>query len=111
VLVGSLAVAVASVPALIRTLKVREVLPALYRTATLTLVGCAVAIAPVGTASWGADGTLAAMVLVLGMPIAVGLYVWARGSDPPTSRLKNLLSPGVLSLSALVAQPMRELRA
>jgi hypothetical protein len=73
VLVGSLAVAVASVPALIRTLKVREVLPALYRTATLTLVGCAVAIAAVGTASWGADGTLAAMVLVLGIPIAVGL--------------------------------------
>jgi hypothetical protein len=80
-LVGSLAVAVASVAALIRTLKVRDVLPALYRTATLTLVGSAILIAAVGTTNWGPEGTLAAMVLVLGVPIAVGLYVWARGTD------------------------------
>jgi hypothetical protein len=88
-LVGSLAVAVASVAALIRTLKVREVLPALYRTATLTLVGCAVAIAAVGTANWGAKGTLAAMILLLGVPITIGLFVWARGTGAPDLTLEE----------------------
>jgi low temperature requirement protein LtrA len=82
-LVGSLTVAVASVAALIRTLMVRDELPALYRTATLTPAGSAILIAAIGTVNWGAKGTLGAMVLVLGVPIAVGLYVWARGTDAP----------------------------
>jgi low temperature requirement protein LtrA len=77
-LVGALAVAVASVAALSRTLKVRLAYPVLYRTATVTLTGSAVLILSIGFAGWTAKGTLLAMVLLLGLPIAIGLAVWLR---------------------------------
>jgi low temperature requirement protein LtrA len=77
-LVGSLAVAVASVAALTRTLSVRRSYPALYRTATATIIGSAGVILAVGLADWGAKATLAAMVISLGFPIATGLAVWLK---------------------------------
>lgn len=77
-LVGSLAVAVASVAALTRTLSVRRSYPALYRAATATLVGSAAVILAVGFTDWGAKATLAAMVLSLGFPIGTGLAVWLK---------------------------------
>ena len=77
-LVGSLAVAVASVAVLTRTLSVRRSYPALYRAATATLVGSAAVILAVGFTDWGAKATLAAMVLSLGFPIATGLAVWLK---------------------------------
>jgi len=77
-LVGSLAVAVASVGALTRCLSVRLGYPALYRTATATLLGSAVLIVVVGFTDWGAEATLIAMVLVLGFPIAAGIAVWLK---------------------------------
>ena len=75
-LVGSLAAAVASVAALTLTLEVRRAMPALYRSATAALVASAGLILAVGVTDWGAKGTLAAMVLLLGVPIATGMAVW-----------------------------------
>ena len=80
-LVGSLAVAVASVAALTRTLKARRAYVALYRTTAGALAGSALAIAAVGLTDWGSKGTLVAMVLLLGLPIAAGLSVWLRHMD------------------------------
>jgi len=80
-LVGALAVAVGSVAALTRTLGIRRVYPALYRTVVSSLTGSAVLILAVGLTDWGAKGTLAAMVLLLGFPIATGLAVWLRQTD------------------------------
>jgi hypothetical protein len=77
-LVGSLAAAVAVVAALTMTLEVRRALPALYRAAGLALGATAVLIWSVGLTGWGAKGTLTAMVLLLGIPIATGLTIWRR---------------------------------
>jgi len=77
-LVGSLAVAVASVAALTRCLSVRLAYPALYHTATATLLVSAAVIVVVGFTDWGAKATLAAMVLLLGFPIAAGIAVWLK---------------------------------
>ncbi len=80
-LVGALAVAVGSVAALTRTLEIRRAYPALYRTAGATLCGSAFLIVAVGLSDWEANGTLAAMGLLLGLPIAIGLLVWLRHAD------------------------------
>jgi len=73
-----LGVAVGSVAALIATLQIRRSYPALYRTATATLVGSAVVIVGVGLTDWGAKATLAAMVVLLGLPIATGIAAWLK---------------------------------
>ncbi len=80
-LVGALAVAVGSVAALTRTLEIRRAYPALYRTVVGALVGSAMLALAVGPTDWGAKGTIAAMVLLLGVPIATGLAVWLRQTD------------------------------
>jgi low temperature requirement protein LtrA len=80
-LVGALAVAVGSVAVLTGTLKARRSYLALYRTVTGALAGSAVAIVAVGFTDWSARGTLIAMVLLLGLPIAAGLSVWVRRLD------------------------------
>jgi low temperature requirement protein LtrA len=80
-LVGALAVAVGSVAALTRTLEIRRAYPALYRTAGAALGGSALLTLAVGLSDWGAKGTLAAMTLLLGLPIATGLVVWLRHGD------------------------------
>ena len=80
-LVGALGVAVGSVAALTATLEIRRTYPALYRTATATLVASAVVIAGVGLTDWGADATLTVMVLLLGLPIATGIAAWLKRTD------------------------------
>ena len=80
-LVGALAVAVGTVAVLSRTLEVRRAYPAVYRVAAGTLGGSAALIAAVGTTDWSAKGTLVAMVLLLGLPIAAGLAVWLKRTD------------------------------
>jgi low temperature requirement protein LtrA len=80
-LVGACAVAVGSVAALTRTLKAGRSYPTLYRTVTGALAGSALAIVAVGFTDWGAEGTLIAMVLLLGVPIAAGLTVWVVHLD------------------------------
>jgi low temperature requirement protein LtrA len=80
-LVGALAVAVGSVAALSATLKVSRAYPSLYRTAAAALTGSAALIVAVGLSSWGSKGTLAAMVLLLGIPITAGLAAWLRHTD------------------------------
>jgi low temperature requirement protein LtrA len=80
-LIGALAVAVGSVAALCRTLGISRTYPALYRTVAGTLAGSAVLILAVGLTNWGAKGTLEAMVLLLGLPVATGLAVWLRRTD------------------------------
>ena len=80
-LVGALAVAVGSDAALSRTLEISRTYPVLYRTVAGTLTGGAVLILAVGLTDWGAKGTLGAMVLLLGLPIATGLAVWLRRTD------------------------------
>jgi hypothetical protein len=80
-LAGALAVAIASVAGLSRTLEIRLAYPTLYRTTTAALAGSALLIVAVGLTGWDARGTLAAMVLLLGLPIALGLAVWLRGTD------------------------------
>ena len=77
-LVGALGVAVGSVAALTATLQIRRSYPALYRTAMATLVGSAVVIVGVGLTDWGAKGTLAVMVVLLGLPIATGIAAWLK---------------------------------
>jgi low temperature requirement protein LtrA len=80
-LVGSLAVAVVVIAVLIRTLEVRSVMPALYRSAAVALVASAALIVSVGFTNWGSKGTLGAMVILLGVPIATGMVVWRKRLD------------------------------
>jgi low temperature requirement protein LtrA len=89
-LVGALAVSVGSVAALSRTLDIRCAYPALYRTVGVTLCGSDVLIIAIGPSEWGAKGTLAAMALLLGLPIAVGLAVWVRRADAADLTLHEL---------------------
>ena len=64
-----------------RTLEISHTYPALYRTVAGTLTGSAALIFVVGLTDWGAKGTLGAIVLLLGLPIATGLAVWLRRTD------------------------------
>jgi hypothetical protein len=80
-LVGALAAAVESIATLSGTLEVRKTYPSVYRTAAIALTGSAALIVAVGLTDWSSWGTLAAMVLLLGMPIAVGLAAWLRRFD------------------------------
>jgi hypothetical protein len=87
-LVGSVTVAVASIAALIRTLKARRVHVALYRTVAGALAGSALAVAAVGLTDLGSRGTLVAMVLLLCLPIAAGLSVWVRQMNAADLKLE-----------------------
>jgi low temperature requirement protein LtrA len=80
-LVGSLAAAVFSVALLIQTLEVRRAQPELYGAARTALLITAALILAVGLAGWGAKTTLAAMVVLLLVPVTVGLIVWLRHAD------------------------------
>jgi low temperature requirement protein LtrA len=81
-LVGSLAAAVLSVALLIQTLEVRHDQPELYRTAEVALLVTALLILGVGLTEWGAKASLTSMVTLLLAPVAAGLVVWLRHSDP-----------------------------
>jgi low temperature requirement protein LtrA len=80
-LVGSVVVAVASIGALTFTLDVRRTQPILYRKAEAAMVVSVVLGLLVGFTGWGAKATLAALVGLLLIPVAVGITVWLRPTE------------------------------
>jgi low temperature requirement protein LtrA len=81
-LAGSLAAALLSITLLTATLQVRVEMPELYRTVDIVLIVCAVLCIGVGLTDWGAKGTLTALALLLLAPIAVGILVWLKHTEP-----------------------------
>jgi low temperature requirement protein LtrA len=81
-LVGSLAAAVLSVALITRTLEVRRAYPEIYRAAEAAMLVSAALTLGVGLTDWGAKASLTAMVLLLLLPVAAGLLVWLRRTDP-----------------------------
>jgi len=83
-LVGSLAVALLSVALITQTLEVRRAQPELYRTAqTAMLVGLLIGVG-VGLTDLGAKASLTSMVILLLAPVAAGLVLRLRHTDPNT---------------------------
>jgi low temperature requirement protein LtrA len=91
-LVGSLAVAVATVAALTLTLRVRRRFPDVYRAAVAALCLSGVLILAVGLTGWGAKATLLAMTLLLIAPIVTGLVLWARSPLTPAAASGDALA-------------------
>jgi low temperature requirement protein LtrA len=83
-LAGSLGAAVLSVALLTRTLEVRRAQPELYRAAEGSMLLSVVLIVLVGLTEWGAKASLTSMAILLLSPVAAGLYVSLRHSDPKT---------------------------
>ena len=81
-LVGSLAAALLSVAVISMTLQIRADQPELYRTVDVVLVASAVLSLGVGLTDWAAKGSLGAMVVLLLAPIAVGVVVWLKHTEP-----------------------------
>jgi low temperature requirement protein LtrA len=79
-LVGSLAVALATVVGLTRTLEARPRALVVYRSAEAAVTVSAALCLAVGLTSWGAKATLTAMVALLLVPIGLALMVWVK--DP-----------------------------
>jgi low temperature requirement protein LtrA len=86
-LAGSLAAALLSITLLTATLQVRVDMPELYRTVDVVLIVCAVLCLGVGLTDWGAKGTLTALSLLLLAPVAVGILVWLKHTEPDTVEL------------------------
>jgi low temperature requirement protein LtrA len=86
-LVGSLAVAVASVAAISRTLEIRRRYAAVYRPAEAALIISGLLSLVVGLTGWGAKMSLSAMVVLLSAPVATGLIVWLKHTDPEIAEL------------------------
>jgi low temperature requirement protein LtrA len=83
-LVDSLAVALLSIAVISLTLQIRVDAPEIYRTVDLVLVACAGLSLLVGLTDWGAKGSLGAMVVLLLAPVAVGVVVWLKHTEPGT---------------------------
>jgi low temperature requirement protein LtrA len=81
-LVGSLAAALLSVTLLAATLEVRRTQPELYRAAEVALPLCALLTFAVGLTDWGAKGSLTAMAVLLLAPVAAGVVVWLKHTEP-----------------------------
>jgi low temperature requirement protein LtrA len=81
-LVGSLAAALLSIAVISLTLQIRVDAPEIYRTVDIVLVACAGLCLLVGLTDWGAKGSLGAMVLLLLAPVAVGVVVWLKHTEP-----------------------------
>ena len=81
-LAGALAAALLSIALLTATLQVRVEMPELYRTVDAVLIVCTMLCLGVGLTDWGAKGTLTAMSLMLLAPIAVGILVWLKHTEP-----------------------------
>ncbi|MGH8950415.1 MAG: low temperature requirement protein A [Acidimicrobiia bacterium] len=77
-LVGALAVAMASVALLTTTLVVRRDQPELYRNADIAILISAALALGVGVTDWGAKETLGALGLLLLAPVVVGIVVWLK---------------------------------
>ena len=86
-LVGSLAAALLSIALISWTLQIRADQPELYRTVDVVLVACAVLSLCVGLTDWAAKGSLGAMVVLLLAPVAVGVVVWLKHSEPDAIHL------------------------
>jgi low temperature requirement protein LtrA len=80
-LVGSMATAVVSIGALTFTLQARRSRPVLYRRAEAAMLASAILSVLVGFTEWGAKETLALLVLLLLVPVAVGITVWLRHTE------------------------------
>jgi low temperature requirement protein LtrA len=87
-LVGSLAAALLSIALISWTLLIRAHQPELYRTVDLVLVACAILSLGVGLTNWAAKGSLGAMVVLLLAPIAVGVVVWLKHTEPDAIELE-----------------------
>jgi low temperature requirement protein LtrA len=83
-LVGSLAIAVVSVAAISRTLEIRRRYVQVYRPAEVALVISGLLSLGVGLTGWGAKASLTSMVVLLSAPVATGLIVWLKHTDPET---------------------------
>ncbi|HEX5901501.1 MAG TPA: low temperature requirement protein A [Actinomycetota bacterium] len=86
-LAGALAAALVTIALITATLRVRTESPELYRTVDIVLIVCAVLCLGVGLTDWGAKGTLTAMAMLLLAPIAVGILVWLKHTEPDTVEL------------------------
>ncbi len=81
-LVGSQAIAVLTIALIASTLEARRDHPGFYRPAEAVLLVSAVLSLGVGLTGWGAKASLGAMVLLLLAPVATGLLVWLRHTEP-----------------------------
>jgi low temperature requirement protein LtrA len=81
-LVGSLATAVVAVALLTTTLEVRRANRDFYGPVKVVLVASAILISGVGLTDWGAKASLAAMAVLLLAPVAMGIVLWLRRTDP-----------------------------
>jgi low temperature requirement protein LtrA len=81
-LVASLSAAMLSVTAIILTLQIRRRYPQVYRPAEAALVGSAVLTLAVGLTDWEAKATLGAMAVLLLAPVATGVWVWVKRTEP-----------------------------
>jgi low temperature requirement protein LtrA len=86
-LVGSLAAAAVSVAAITGTLDVRRRYPRIYRPAEAALLISGILSLAVGLTDWGAKESLTAMVLLLLAPVATGLIVWLKRTEPGSLEL------------------------
>jgi low temperature requirement protein LtrA len=83
-LAGALAAALLSIALITATLQIRVEMPEIYRTVDVVLIVCALLCLGVGLTDWGAKGSLTALVLLLLAPIAVGILVWLKHTEPDT---------------------------
>ncbi|MDQ4028015.1 MAG: low temperature requirement protein A [Actinomycetota bacterium] len=81
-LVGSLVTALLSVALITKTLEIRHSHPDVYRAAEAAILVSIVIGLSVGLTDLGAKASLAAMVVLLMAPVAAGLIVWRRHSEP-----------------------------
>jgi hypothetical protein len=81
-LVGSLVTALLSVALITKTLEIRHSHPDVYRAAEAAILVSVVIGLSVGLTDLGAKASLAAMVVLLMAPVAAGLIVWRRHSEP-----------------------------
>ena len=81
-LVGALACALFSVAAISRTLEIRRRAREIYRPAEIAIFVSAVLSLAVGLTGWQAKGSLTAMVVLLLAPVATGITVWLKHTEP-----------------------------
>jgi low temperature requirement protein LtrA len=81
-LVGSLSSALLTIAAISRTLEIRRRVREIYRPAEIAIFLSAVLILAVGLTDWGAEASLTAMALLLLAPVATGLTVWLKRTQP-----------------------------
>lgn len=86
-LVAALAAAVFSVALLVTTLEVRRAHRDFHGPVKVVLIASAILISGVGLTDWGAKTSLGAMAVILLAPVAMGLVLWLRHTDPESAAL------------------------